>query len=450
MRLTRTTVTKVAVTLAAYRGVDPTNPVLAVSGAVSRARPPRTPPLGAELRRPAPGGSPTGPTRTGHDPVDRAGRRDRARHHVRHGQRAIDTLLTDPDAAADGRDAREHRRPGRHGQRDGHCHGDMWTMLLDPPLSAPGQRAARRAVHPRVHGLTCTFDGTTSSDAEDSIAAYAWDFGDGEQRGPGRQSTPTPSRHLRREADRDRRRRRHRHGRAQTVTSGRAAAAPISFVGQATSNVNASASPSGAVRVSGRRRAAAVRRAGHDHASTGPGAGWTQIGRVTRRRRRTTVWRKVATGGDAGSTVQLASGDDHIKVALTLAAYRGTDATDPVRRIVRRRGAGDDGTSHTTPVGGQRAPKVPGGCRTGRTRTARPPRAGPRPAGRDARATTARERRRSGRQPAHRLRRRPHRRISGNDTGGLRGPTDAAASTATAGRSCCAPLPDRALSDGRA
>ena len=47
--------------------------------------------------------------------------------------------------------------------------------------------------------------------------------------------------------------------------------------------------------------------------SPGPGAGWTQIGRVIDGEI-TTVWRKVATAADAGSTVRLASGTTYVKV----------------------------------------------------------------------------------------------------------------------------------------
>ena len=87
---------------------------------------------------------------------------------------------------------------------------------------------------------------------------------------------------------------------------------------------------------------------GSTTALSGPGAGWTQIGRVVDGQV-TTVWRKVATAGDAGSTVSLSSGATYVKVALTLAAYRGTDTTDPVASIT---GAPEPGstTAHTTPL----------------------------------------------------------------------------------------------------
>jgi hypothetical protein len=63
----------------------------------------------------------------------------------------------------------------------------------------------------------------------------------------------------------------------------------------------------------------------------------------------TTVWRKAAVAGDAGSTIRLTSGTTYVKVALTLAAYRGADTIDPLVRIT---GAAEQGSSasHTTPT----------------------------------------------------------------------------------------------------
>ncbi len=67
-------------------------------------------------------------------------------------------------------------------------------------------------------------------------------------------------------------------------------------------------------------------------ALTGPGTGWAQVGRVVDTGHATTVWRRVATGSDPGSTVRLAtSGGVYTKVALTLAAYRGVDPDAPAR-----------------------------------------------------------------------------------------------------------------------
>ena len=82
---------------------------------------------------------------------------------------------------------------------------------------------------------------------------------------------------------------------------------------------------------------------------TGPGAGWTQVGNLVDSTLRTTIWRRVATAADAGSTVQVSGGGGQRKGALTLAVYRGTSTIGPFATAA---GAAEPGTtaSHTTPV----------------------------------------------------------------------------------------------------
>ena len=106
-----------------------------------------------------------------------------------------------------------------------------------------------------------------------------------------------------------------------------------------------------------------------------PGAGWSQIGRLDDIGQITTVWRKVATASDAGTSVRLTTDADYNKVGLTLAAYRGVDTSSPVATIV----------GHQAPTVPVRTPlrssrttwRARGGCPSGRTRTVRR-RAGPR------------------------------------------------------------------------
>ena len=64
---------------------------------------------------------------------------------------------------------------------------------------------------------------------------------------------------------------------------------------------------------------------------------------------RTTIWRRVATAGDAGSTVQVSGGGGQRKGALTLAVYRGTSTIGPFATAA---GAAEPGNTaqHTTPV----------------------------------------------------------------------------------------------------
>ena len=136
----------------------------------------------------------------------------------------------------------------------------------------------------------------------------------------------------------------------QTFTLGTTPPPPtaISFVGQATRNANSTAFQvqvpasvqAGDALLLFASRASTV-------ALTGPGAGWTQAGQVTDGEV-TTVWRKVATAADAGSTVRVSTGTTYVKAAVTLAAYRGTDTTNPVASIT---GAGEPGSAatHTSP-----------------------------------------------------------------------------------------------------
>jgi hypothetical protein len=61
----------------------------------------------------------------------------------------------------------------------------------------------------------------------------------------------------------------------------------------------------------------------------------------------TTVFSRVASAGDAGSTVTVSIGEP-TAVTLQLFAYSGTAATGPVASVVGAAGGG--GTSHTTPT----------------------------------------------------------------------------------------------------
>ena len=81
----------------------------------------------------------------------------------------------------------------------------------------------------------------------------------------------------------------------------------------------------------------------------GPGAAWTQVGRIADSTHVTTVWRKVATAADAGSAVRLSTGSTYIKAPLTLAAYSGTDQTDPVATVAGRAEPGIT-AARTTPT----------------------------------------------------------------------------------------------------
>ena len=90
-------------------------------------------------------------------------------------------------------------------------------------------------------------------------------------------------------------------------------------------------------------------RSADSSALTGPGAGWTTVGTLLDSDLRTTIWQKVATAADAGSSVTVSGGGGQRKGALTLAVYRGTAPTVPFATAV---GAAEPATTtaHTTPV----------------------------------------------------------------------------------------------------
>ena len=95
----------------------------------------------------------------------------------------VGTLLTDPGASLTA-----GTPPTTGGltatANAGASSATSWTILL-----RPAGDVSRRSTSRRSHGspraareLVCSFDASTSSDLEDSIESYAWDFGDGDDR----------------------------------------------------------------------------------------------------------------------------------------------------------------------------------------------------------------------------------------------------------------------------
>ncbi len=196
--------------------------------------------------------------------------------------------------------------------------------------------------------LSCTFDGSGSSDADGTVDAYQWDFGDGTT---SQEVSPT-----------------HTFGSAgsysvsleviddqnatdtltQQVTVG-ATAANIGFVGSATASANLktiSVTVPAAVTADDALVLAATS-ANATTPLTAP-AGWTTVDSTTASGIQTQIWQQVATAGSAGSTVTVNLGTA-AKTTLVLAAYSGTNTTQPVQQdaitseTVSR-------TGHTTPT----------------------------------------------------------------------------------------------------
>ena len=344
--------TKVGLTLAAYRGVNPDDPLVTIEGASE-------PGSSTSHTTPVVPNTTTGAWRVSYWSdknsattrwTEPNGEEVRATTAGSGGGR-IGTLLTDPEAGLTA-----NTPPNTGGltanANAGASSATSWTLILRPASDLPvvNQPPVARFTS-SCDELVCSFDATTSSDFEDSIASYAWDFGDGTT-GEGAEpqhtyATPGSREVVLTVTDDDDATDTERH----VVTAGTTAPpSSIGFVGQATSNAN---------NVAFTVRVPSDVEAGHTmllFASqgsaavlSGPGSGWTQLDRVVDSSHATTVWRRLATDSDAGSTVRLTSGTTYTKVALTLAAYEGVHPTSPVVSVT---GAPEPGTTatHRTPV----------------------------------------------------------------------------------------------------
>ena len=344
---------KAGLTLAAYRGVDPTDPIAAISGA------------------PEPGNATAHTTPVVTDTTEDAWRvsywsdknnattswtapPDETRRATTTGAGSgrVDTLLTDsntpvPTGSQGGLTATSNAAAST---------ATAWTLLLRPAEDSsppPGNQPPTARFTYTCDAFVCDFDGSQSSDDEDGAAVrYSWDFGDG---GTSDEAEPTHdfgssgSRQVTLTVtdsgdatDSD----------TQTVAVGDGSGfAAISFVGQSSFNAN---QKSFSVKVPAPVQTGDAlllfASQGGTSTMTGPGTGWTQIGRTTDGTHATTIWQKTATDTDLGSTVKLTTAAGaYLKAGLTLAAYRGVDPTDPIAAIS---GAPEPGnaTAHTTPV----------------------------------------------------------------------------------------------------
>ena len=150
VRLTRTTATKAAVTLAAYTGVDTTSPI----AAVSRAGEPGST---ASHTTPLVSNSTSGSWRVSYwtdknqatTTLDRPVDGDHACHHDRNRHSSVRTLLTDPEVALTASTPAQHRRLHRYRQRRATATA-MWTILLRPAANAPPSTPRRSLGSPRA------------------------------------------------------------------------------------------------------------------------------------------------------------------------------------------------------------------------------------------------------------------------------------------------------------
>ena len=224
----------------------------------------------------------------------------------------------------------------------------MWTIALKPGSSNQDPVAAFTS---SCDGSgSCSFDGSTSTDSDGTVASYAWDFGDG-----GTASTQKPTHAYTSTGtytvkltvtDNDGGTDSVSHQVSVTV----ATTSPISFVAAAHSGANSSTSQSVTVPSSASvgNTMVLVFSSSTSNTWSGPGSGWTQAGTtVTNATVNSSVWSKQVVAGDPGSKITFTSPTTG-KAVASLAVYAGVSSSSPIDAIASGKDSG--GTSHTTPT----------------------------------------------------------------------------------------------------
>jgi PKD repeat protein len=222
------------------------------------------------------------------------------------------------------------------------------SPLLDIWAAPVGNQAPVAAFSSSCSGLGCTLNGSGSVDPDGSISSYAWVFGDS-QTGSG----VTPSHTYASDGT---------YSVRLTVTDDQGATdsvthqVSVSAGGGAVSFVGAAHGPPGSVKIQQLTVPASVT-AGDTMvlvftrattvAWTGPGgvSGWNQLDSFDNAGVTSTVWRKTASGADAGTSVQFTSGT-FSKGVLELVVYRNV-ATGAA---VLAHSGDSTQTAHTTPT----------------------------------------------------------------------------------------------------
>jgi PKD repeat protein len=222
--------------------------------------------------------------------------------------------------------------------------GNDWRargMFLDT------QTAPTAAFTQTCTALSCSFDASASTAPGSSITSYAWNFGDS-----GTGSGQKPS---------------HTYASPGTYTvtltvtnaSNQTATTShqisvvsqsqaIAFVGQSSANGNAATETVTVPPATGAGNAMLLFAASNAAVSLTAPAGWTQVDTIAGATSTTTVWSKVATSADAGSSVTVNFGNV-VHGNVQLLSYSGTNGVSPVAASGKL-STTTSGSSETTPV----------------------------------------------------------------------------------------------------
>ena len=226
------------------------------------------------------------------------------------------------------------------------------------PSVSNGMRAFRAATTgnqpptasftPSCSQLTCSFDGTASTDPDGTVTAWNWTFGDGTS-GTGATTSHTyaaaGSYQVKLTVTDD-------QGATGTTTStvtvGQSTGIAFRDSASAAGNVTSVSLkvPSSVVAGDGMLLFASLNN-GTSTVTTAP-AGWQQVAEQLATSMRTIIWQRVATSSDPGSTVTIPL-SAIAKVDVQLLAYSGTSATGPVSAFATA-GTTTQTASHTTPA----------------------------------------------------------------------------------------------------
>jgi len=207
----------------------------------------------------------------------------------------------------------------------------MWSFVLRPAIGPPANQPPVADLSVDCTALACAFDSSGSTDADGTIASYAWDFGDGEvstEAAPGHSYAGAGSYEVVLTVTDD-------DGDSDDVTltvavQDEPVESQIAFVGSAAAQAN-NTTPRVTVpaTASAGDRLVLVLSLNNSTRTVSPPtgvAGWTQLDSVVAGDMRTVLWTKVLQEGDAGTqlTVPLSGS---AKYTVTVAAYSGVDAS---------------------------------------------------------------------------------------------------------------------------